>query len=141
MQAQCMKQGTQSLCSGTTQRDEVRRQVGADSRQGTHLHPWLIHINVWQKPSQYSNYPPITINCFKRLREQCKEIEENNRMGRTRYFFKKIIDAKGTFHAKMGTIKVRNRMDLIETDIKQRWQELHRKPVQKVLLTQITTMV
>ena len=75
------------------------------------------------------------------LSNQCKEIEENNRMGKTRYFFKKIIDAKGTFHAKMGTIKVRNRMDLIETDIKQRWQELHRKPVQKVLLTQITTMV
>ena len=74
------------------------------------------------------------------LSDRCKEIEENNRMGKTKDLFKKI-DTKGTFHAKMGTIKVRNRMDLIETDIKQRWQELHRKPVQKVLLTQITTMV
>ena len=54
-------------------------------------------------------------------------------MGKSRYFFKKIINAKGTFHAKMGTIKVRNGTDLTETDIKQRWQELHRKTVQKSL--------
>ena len=58
------------------------------------------------------------------LRDQCKEIEENSRMGRTRDLFKKIRDAKGTFHAKMGTIKDRNRMDLTEAeDIKKRWQE------------------
>ena len=58
------------------------------------------------------------------LSDQCKEIEENNRMGKTRDLFKKIRDTKGTFHAKMGTIKVRNDMDLTETeDIKQRWQE------------------
>ena len=54
-------------------------------------------------------------------------------MGKSRYFFKEIINAKGTFHAKTGTIKVRNGMDLTETDIKQRWQELHRKTVQKSL--------
>ena len=55
---------------------------------------------------------------------QCKQIEENNRMGKTRDLFKKIRDAKGTFHAKMGTIKDRNGMDLIETEaIKKRWQE------------------
>jgi len=55
---------------------------------------------------------------------QCKEIEENNRMGKTRDLFKKIRDNKGTFHAKMGSIKVRNGMDLIEAeDIKKRWQE------------------
>ena len=54
----------------------------------------------------------------------CKEIEENNRMGKTRDFFKKIGDTKGTFHAKMGVIKDRNGMDLTETeDIKKRWQE------------------
>ena len=56
------------------------------------------------------------------LSNQCKEIEENNRMGRSRDLFKKIRDTKGTFHAKMGTIKDRNCMDLIEAeDIKKRW--------------------
>ena len=58
------------------------------------------------------------------LSEQCKEIEENNRIGKTRDLFKKIRDAKGTFHAKMGSIKDRNGMDLTKTDdIKKRWQE------------------
>ena len=58
------------------------------------------------------------------LSDQCKEIEENNRMGKTRDFCKKIRATKGTFHAKMGTIKERNGMDLTEAeDIKNRWQE------------------
>ena len=58
------------------------------------------------------------------LSDQCKEIEENNEMRKTRKLFKKIRDTKGTFHAKMGTIKDRNRMDLTEAeDIKKRWQE------------------
>ena len=58
------------------------------------------------------------------LSDQCKEIEENNRMGKTRDLFKKIRDSKGTFHAKMGSIKDRNGMDLTEAeDIKKRWQE------------------
>ena len=58
------------------------------------------------------------------LSDQCKEIEENNRMGKTRNLFKKIRDTKGTFHAKMGSIKDRNFMDLTEAeDIKKRWQE------------------
>ena len=58
------------------------------------------------------------------LRYQCKEIEENNRMGNTRDLFKKIRDTKGTFHTKMGSIKDRNRRDLTEAeDIKKRWQE------------------
>ena len=58
------------------------------------------------------------------LSDQCKEIEENNRMGKTRDLFKKIRDTKGNFHAKMGTIKDRNGMDLTEAeDIKKRWQE------------------
>ena len=58
------------------------------------------------------------------LSDQCKEIEENNRMGKTRDLFKKIRDTKGTFHAKMGTVKERNNMDLKEAeDIKKRWQE------------------
>ena len=58
------------------------------------------------------------------LSDQCKEIEENNRMGKTRDLFKKIRDPKGTFHTKMGTIKDRNGMDLIKAeDIKKRWRE------------------
>ena len=58
------------------------------------------------------------------LSDQCKEIEENNRMGKTRDLFKKIRDTKGIFNAKMGTIKDRNGMDLTEAeDIKKRWQE------------------
>ena len=58
------------------------------------------------------------------LSDQCKEIEENNRMGKTRNLFKKIRDTKGTFHAKMGLKKDRNCMDLTEAeDIKKRWQE------------------
>ena len=66
------------------------------------------------------------------LRDQCKEIEENNTMGKSRDLFKKIRDSKETFHAKMGSIKDRNGMDLTEAeDIKKRWQEyteeLHNK--------------
>ena len=58
------------------------------------------------------------------LSDQCKEIEESNRMGKTRCLFKKIRDTKGTFHAKMGSVKDRNGMDLTEAeDIKKRWQE------------------
>ena len=58
------------------------------------------------------------------LSDQCKEIEENNRMGKTRDLFKKIRDTKGTFHAKMGSIKDRNSMDVTEAeDIRKRWQE------------------
>ena len=56
------------------------------------------------------------------LGDQCKEIEENNRMGKTGNLFKKIRDTKGTFNTKMGTIKVRNGMDLTE-DIKKKWEE------------------
>ena len=77
------------------------------------------------------------------ISDQCKEREENNRIGKTRDLFKKIIDTKGTFHAKMGTIKDRNGMDLTEAeDINKRWQEyteeLYKK---KIFITQIITMV
>ena len=57
------------------------------------------------------------------LSNQCKEIEENNRMGKTRDLFKKIRDTKGTFHAKMGTIKDRNGMDLTEAEDTKKWQD------------------
>ena len=76
------------------------------------------------------------------LSNQCKEIEESNRMGKTRDLFKKIRDTKGTFRAKMGLIKDRNSMDLTEAeDIKKRWQEYIENHTKKVLMTQITTMV
>ena len=68
------------------------------------------------------------------MKEQCREIEENNRMGKTSDLFKKIGDTKGTFHAKIGTMKDRNCKDLIETeDIKKRWQEYTEELCRKVL--------
>ena len=76
------------------------------------------------------------------LSDQCKEIEENNRMGKTRDLFKKIRDTMGIFHAKMGTIKDRNGMDLTEAeDTKKKWQEYKEELYEKILITQITTMV
>ena len=74
--------------------------------------------------------------------EQCKEIEGNNRMGKTRDLFKKIRDTKGTFHAKMGSIKDRNCMDLTEAeDIKKRRQEYTEELYKKIFTTQIIMMV
>ena len=76
------------------------------------------------------------------LSDQCKEIEENNRMGKTRDLFKKIRDIKGTFHAKMGLIKDKNGMDLIEAeDIKKKWQEYTKSYTKTIFTTQIITMV
>ena len=76
------------------------------------------------------------------LSDQYKEIEENNRMGKTRDLFKKIRDTKGTFHAKMGTIKDRNCMDISEAEyIQKRWQEYTEKLYKKDFMTQIITMV
>ena len=71
--------------------------------------------------------------------DQCKEIEENNRMGKTRDLFKKIRHTKGSFHAKMGSIKERNGMDLTEAeDTKKRWQEyteeLYKKELQRITM-------
>ena len=75
------------------------------------------------------------------LSNQCKEIEENNRMGNTRYLLKKIRDTKGTFQAKMGSIKDRNGMDLKETEAIKRWQEYIEKLYKKIFTNQIITMV
>ena len=73
---------------------------------------------------------------------QLSEIEENNKMGKTRDLFKKIRDTKGKFHAKMGSIKDRNGMDLTEAeDIKKRWQEYTEELTKKIFMTQIITMV
>ena len=73
--------------------------------------------------------------------KQCKEIEENNRMGKTRDLFKNIRDIKGTFHAKMGTIKDRNGMDLTEAEDIKEVVRIHRRTVQKRFMSQITTMM
>ena len=76
------------------------------------------------------------------LSDQCKQIEENNRMGKTRDLFKKIGDTKGTFHAKMGSIEDRNCMDLTEAeDIKKKWQEYTEELYKKIITTQIIMMV
>ena len=90
------------------------------------------HLN-----SEFQNIARRDKNTFPS--DQCKEIEENNRMGKTRDLFKKIRDAKGTFNAKMSTIKDRNGMDLTkEEDTKKRWQEykeLYKKKKKKNFMT------
>ena len=76
------------------------------------------------------------------LSDQCKEIEESNRMVKTRDLFKKIRDTKGTFHAKTGSIKERNGTGLlVAEDIKKRWQEYTEELYKKIFMTQIITMV
>ena len=76
------------------------------------------------------------------LRDQCQEIEENNRMEKTRDLIKKIRDTRGIFHAKMNTIKDRNCMDLIEAkDIKKRWKEYQKNYTKRIFMTQIIMMV
>ena len=85
--------------------------------KGTEEKERYIHLNAeFQRIGRRDKKPFLS--------DQCKEIEENNRMGKTRDLFKKSRDTKGTFHAKMSTIKDRNSMDLTEAeDIKKRWQE------------------
>ena len=76
------------------------------------------------------------------LSDQCKEIEENNRLGKTRDLFKKIRDTQGTFHGKMGSIKDRNGMDLTEAEnIKKRLKEYPENYTIKIFITQIITMM
>ena len=76
------------------------------------------------------------------LSDQCKEIEENNRIGKTRYLFKKIRDTKRTFHEKMGSIKERSSMDLTQADdIKKRWQNTQKNYAKKIFMAQMIMMV
>ena len=75
------------------------------------------------------------------LSDKCKEIDKKNRIGKTRDLFKKIRDTKGIFHAKMGTIKDRNGMDLREEDIKRGGKNMQKNFTKKIFTTQITTMV
>ena len=110
---------------------EKRREAkdkGEKERVYTHLNAEFQRITRRDKKAFLSN--------------QCKEIEENNRMGKTRDLFKKIRETKGTFHAKMGTKKDRNGMDLTEgEDVKKRWQEYTEELYKKDLQTQIIMMV
>ena len=82
------------------------------------------HLNA-----EFQRIPRIDKKAF--FSDQCKEIEENNRMGKTRDLFKKIRDTKGTFHAKMGSIKERNGMDLTEAEDIKEMARIHRRTVQK----------
>ena len=92
------------------------------------------HLN-----SEFQRIPRRDKKAF--LSNQCEEIEENNRIGKTRDLFKKIREAKGTFHAKMGSIKDRNGMDLTEAeDIKKRWQE-YTELYKNIFTTQIITLM
>ena len=75
------------------------------------------------------------------LSDQCKEIEENNRIGKTRDLFKKIRDTEGTFHEKMGTIKDRNGMDLTEAKILRSGKNTQKNCTKKIFTTKIITMV
>ena len=100
------------IASETFQIAVKRREVKSkgEEERYKHLNAELQRIARRDKKAFFSN--------------QCKEIEENNRMGKTRDLFKKIRDTKGTFHSKMGSIKDRNGLDLTEAeDIKKRWQE------------------
>ena len=98
--------------SGEALQIAVKREAKTKGEKETYT-----HLNA-----EFQRIARINKKAF--FKDQCKEIEENNRMGKTRDLFKKIRDSKGTFHSKMGSIKDRNGMDLTEAeDIKKRWQE------------------
>ena len=114
------------LSEGALQIAEKRREV---KRKGEK--EGCVHLNA-----EFQRIARRDETAF--LSDQWKEIEENNKMGKTRDLVKKIRDTKGTFHAKMGSIKDRNGMDLTETaDIKKRWQQY----TEELYMTQITIMV
>ena len=109
---------------------EKRREVKGkgEKERYTHLNAELQRIARRDKKDFFS--------------DQCEEIEENNRMGKTRELFKKIRHTKGIFHAKMGSIKDRNGRDLTEAeDIKNRWQEYTEELYKKIFMSWIITMV
>ena len=109
---------------------EKRREVEGkgEKERYNHLYAEFQRIARWDKEVFFS--------------DQCKEMKENHKMGKTRDRFKKIRDTKGTFHAKMSTIKDRNGMDLTEAeDIKKRCQEYTEELYEKIYMTQIITMV
>ena len=102
---------TKCLCEEALQIAEERRDVKGKGEKGRYS-----HLNSESQRTARSNKKDF-------LSEQCKELEENNRIEKTRGLFKKIRDTKGTFHAKMGTMKGRNDKDLIEAGEIKKWQE------------------
>ena len=102
---------TKCLCEEALQIAEERRDVKGKGEKGRYS-----HLNSESQRIARSNKKDF-------LSEQCKELEENNRIEKTRGLFKKIRDTKGTFHAKMGTMKGRNDKDLIEAGEIKKWQE------------------
>ena len=128
-QVGCMRQVLRPGALGRPRGIGWRGRQEGGSGWGIHVNLWLIHVNVWQNPLQYCkviSLQLIKINGEKNKTkqriarrdkkalpsDQCKEIEENNRMGKTRDLFKKIRHMKETFQAKAGTIKDRNGMDI-----------------------------
>ena len=106
-----------------------------ESAKGKGENVWYSHPNVEFQRIERRDKKAL-------LSEQCKEIKENNRMGKTRDLFKKVRDIKGIFHAKMGTIKDRNSEDLTEAeDIKKKWQAYIEELYKKCFNDWITTMV
>ena len=105
-----MQKGKMVVWGGLQIAEERREATGKGEKE------WYTHLNA--------EFQRIARRDKKVWSEQCKELEENNKMGKTRYLFQKIRNTKGTFRTKMGTIKDRNVMDLAEAkDIKKRWQE------------------
>ena len=124
-----MQKSKMAVWGGLTNSWEKKRRKGKGEKER------YIHLNA-----KFQRIAKRYKKTF--LSDQCKEIEENNKMGKTRELFKKIRDTQGTFHAKLGTIKDRNCMDLTEAEkIKKRWKEYTEALYRKVLMTQITTMV
>ena len=108
---------------------EEALQIAVKRREAKGKGEWERHIHL---NAEFQRIPRRDKKAF--LSDQCKEIEENNRMGKTRDLFMKIRDTKGTFHEKMGTIKDRNGMGLTERqDIKKRWQEYTKELYKKDL--------
>ena len=118
-----MQKSNMAVWGGLTNSCEKKRSE-KQRRKGKHLKAKFQRIARRDKKAFRSN--------------QCKETEENNRMGKTRDLFKKIRDSKGTFHAKMGTMKDRNGMDLTEAeDIKMRCKNTQKSYTRKIFMIQI----
>ena len=103
---------------------------------------WQSNVSVFNMLSWLAEHQRIARRDKRAfLSDQYKEIEENNRMGKTRELFKKIRDTKGTFHAKLGSIKDRNSMDLTEAEDIKRGGKNTQNCTKKIFMTQIITMV
>ena len=126
MEKKCKK--AKWLSEGALQIAVKRREVKGEKERYKHLNAEFQRIARREKKAFLS--------------DQCKEIEENNRMGKTRDLFKRIRDTKGTFHAKMGSIKDRNGLDLTEAeDIQKRWQKYTKNCTKQIFMTKIVMKV